>query len=47
MTQPVYTAKRKALLASCVTARKCHLERVQRRLQVELADIRLTQAMEV
>lgn len=41
MTQAVYTAKRKALLASCVQARRCGLELTVMHTQFQLLNLRL------
>lgn len=41
MPYNVYSMKRRSLLAICVQYRRCKLARCVRRVQTELADIRL------
>lgn len=41
MTQQVYIAKRKQLIANILTARRCKLHQVARRFQIELSNLRM------
>jgi hypothetical protein len=41
MSKSVYTSKRRQLLSNILTARRCKLDMVARRFQIELASVRI------